>query len=558
MTYLQNLVASQYEAIDGMQAFGLPVVYGQLLCSTPECEGGVNASLYGTCLCKKKFEKCRSIKGILNFIHTFVEKGLCQKVNNKDIPILLGNVRACDRTEEFVNDCKANGKHWFCRKSDSLEQDTAGALLDAYFELAVALGNQTILLEAAGGKDGKAILQHVRRENISLELSSLYHIQFWANLVANITAICARIMIQLLNCSNAVADFCSVAGLDQSGVPSFAEIFCKRALPARYDIGTAVAKSILAKAGAHKIGKQEDVAAILETWFNANIADPYPPGEQKEDPVALIMSFIKQMRKGKKKRVATQKESIAILETWFNANIADPYPPGEQKEDPVALIMSFIKPMRKGKKPRSILEYSIGDKAFYRGSPNDAVNAFAALGFKTSYGIIRRRAGLGDALEPSLLGDLISIKEVIECINDIDMGFVGTNKEEVEASKNMIRHNLQRLDKAAKKPNSKPKKKRVATQKGQANDQNLLQQLQIQQQQKQLPQIQQQQLQLQQQKAMNMKTYMVKVPEGIGPNMPFDVSIEGQRMTITCPSNAQAGMTLSFPCKVTNEQRQKD
>ena len=69
------------------------------------------------------------------------------------------------------------------------------------------------------------------------------------------------------------------------------------------------------------------------------------------------------------------------------------------------------------------------------------------------------------------------------------------------------------------------------------NDQNLQQQLkQIQQQQK------------------TMKTYTVKVPEGIGPDMPFDVSIEGQRMTITCPSNAQAGMTLSFQCEVTNEQ----
>ena len=424
MTYLQNLVASQYEAIDGMQAFGLPVVYGQLLCSTPECEGGVNASLYGTYLCKKKFEKCRSIKGILNFIHTFVEKGLCQKVNNKDIPILLGNVRACDRTEEFVNDCKANGKHWFCRKSDSLEQDTAGALLDAYFELAVALGNQTILLEAAGGKDGKAILQHVRRENISLELSSLYHIQFWANLVANITAICARIMIQLLNCSNAVAEFCSVAGLDQSGVPSFAEIFCKRALPARYDIGTAVAKSILAKAGAHKIGEQEDVAAILETWFNINIDNPYPPGEQKEDPVAHIMSFIKPMRK---KRVATQKESIAILETWFNINIDNPYPPGKQKEDPVAHIMSFIKSCSKNRQT-----YAEG-----RG-------------------------------------------------------------------KNTITQQVR--DK---------------------NDQNL----------------QQQQQQLQQ------KTYTVKVPEGIGPNMPFDVIVGGQRLMITCPSNAQAGMIVYFQHK---------
>lgn len=31
MTYLQNLVASQYEAIDGMQAFGLPVDYVLLL-----------------------------------------------------------------------------------------------------------------------------------------------------------------------------------------------------------------------------------------------------------------------------------------------------------------------------------------------------------------------------------------------------------------------------------------------------------------------------------------------------------------------------------------------
>ena len=55
---------------------------------------------------------------------------------------------------------------------------------------------------------------------------------------------------------------------------------------------------------------------------------------------------------GEKKSPATQKESIAILETWFNANIADPYLCGEQKEDPVAYIVSFIKPKRKGKKKR--------------------------------------------------------------------------------------------------------------------------------------------------------------------------------------------------------------
>ena len=105
----------------------------------------------------------------------------------------------------------------------------------------------------------------------------------------------------------------------------------------------------------------------------------------------------------------------------------------------------------------SYFEYSIGGdndddrKVFYKGTitASDAANAFAALGFTASYSTIRKRAGK-DGSEPSLLGGLITVKEVIDCIFDYETGFVGTNEEEVEASKDMIRHNLQRLDKAAR------------------------------------------------------------------------------------------------------------
>ena len=92
------------------------------------------------------------------------------------------------------------------------------------------------------------------------------------------------------------------------------------------------------------------------------------------------------------------------------------------------------------------LEYSIGDEVFYRGSITaaDAANAFTALDFTVSYSTIRRRAGLMGS-EPSLLGDRIAVKEVIECIYDNKLGFVGTNENEVEASKDMIRHNLPHL-----------------------------------------------------------------------------------------------------------------
>ena len=97
-------------------------------------------------------------------------------------------------------------------------------------------------------------------------------------------------------------------------------------------------------------------------------------------------------------------------------------------------------------KSKSILEYSISDKVFYRGrlGAMDAAKAFAELGLTTSCSAIRRKAGK-DGSFPSLLGGRIAVKEVIECIFDDDTGFVGTNKEEVEASKDMIRHNLPRL-----------------------------------------------------------------------------------------------------------------
>jgi len=103
--------------------------------------------------------------------------------------------------------------------------------------------------------------------------------------------------------------------------------------------------------------------------------------------------------------------------------------------------MSFIKPQQSIRFDK-YLEYSIGDQVFYRGKITaiDAENAFSALGFSTSHSSIRRRAGKGGG-ETSLLGGLITVKEVIECIFDYEMGFVGTNEEEVEASKDMIRSN---------------------------------------------------------------------------------------------------------------------
>jgi len=91
------------------------------------------------------------------------------------------------------------------------------------------------------------------------------------------------------------------------------------------------------------------------------------------------------------------------------------------------------------------LEYSIGGdnddrKVFYRGriTATDAENAFSALGFSTSHFTIRCRAGF-NGYEPSLLGGLIVVKEVIECIFDNKLGFVGINENEVESSKDVAR-----------------------------------------------------------------------------------------------------------------------
>ena len=43
-----------------------------------------------------------------------------------------------------------------------------------------------------------------------------------------------------------------------------------------------------------------------------------------------------------------------------------------------------------------------------------------------------------------------------------------------------------------------------------------------------------------------MQTFQVQVPQGIGPGMQFQVNVNGQLLTVTCPPNAGPGMMITI------------
>jgi len=86
---------------------------------------------------------------------------------------------------------------------------------------------------------------------------------------------------------------------------------------------------------------QKDSVAILETWFNANINNPYPSKEAKL--VLMERSGLKQKqveswmekqrrKKGVQKQCFYSEEAKAKLEAWFNTHQSNPYPTKEDKE----------------------------------------------------------------------------------------------------------------------------------------------------------------------------------------------------------------------------------
>ena len=84
-----------------------------------------------------------------------------------------------------------------------------------------------------------------------------------------------------------------------------------------------------------------DSVAILETWFNANINNPYPSKEAKL--VLMERSGLKQKqveswmekqrrKKGVQKQCFYSEEAKSKLEAWFNTHQSNPYPTKEDKE----------------------------------------------------------------------------------------------------------------------------------------------------------------------------------------------------------------------------------
>ena len=200
--------------------------------------------------------------------------------------------------------------------------------------------------------------------------------------------------------------------------------------------------------------EQEDANLATISKVNATDADTLPPTLPVAAPTRIRkprprheieatlrkngrdLDSEKSMRRLKSAIMISERNTDAPLPDDMNCILYQSKPSNVNKER-----------VRRARRFYSYLEYSIGNEAFYRGRLGaiDAANAFDELDFNTSKDTIRRRAGLDDALEPSLLGGLIVVKEVIDCIFDYETGFVGTNEREVEASKDMIRHNLPHL-----------------------------------------------------------------------------------------------------------------
>lgn len=101
------------------------------------------------------------------------------------------------------------------------------------------------------------------------------------------------------------------------------------------------ASSSRGRPGISKPKLPKDAVAILETWFKANITNPYPSKEAKF--VLMERSGLKQKqveswmekqrrKKGVQKQCFYSEEAKAKLEAWFNTHQSNPYPTKEDKE----------------------------------------------------------------------------------------------------------------------------------------------------------------------------------------------------------------------------------
>ena len=207
--------------------------------------------------------------------------------------------------------------------------------------------------------------------------------------------------------------------------------------------------------------KEEDANHTTLSNVNATDADTLPATLPVAAPTRIRKPRPRHEIEATLKKIGRDSDSEKSMRRLKSAIMISERNSGARLPDDMNCILYQSKPSNvnrerviRARRFYSYFEYSIGSdndddrKVFYRGSISaiDAANAFSALGFSASHSSIRNKAGKNDN-EPSLLGDLISVKEVIECIFDKELGFVGTNEREVEASKDMIRQVCQQKKK---------------------------------------------------------------------------------------------------------------
>jgi hypothetical protein len=139
------------------------------------------------------------------------------------------------------------------------------------------------------------------------------------------------------------------------------------------DDDQSVASNSRGRPGISKPKHSQDSVTILETWLNSNLHKPYPTKDEKQYLMEQTGLRIKQieswMEKQRRKR-GVQKichytpEAKSILQNWFNANEANPYPTSDEKNElsvqtglTIAQISSY---MEKTRAKRGLKRKSVG------------------------------------------------------------------------------------------------------------------------------------------------------------------------------------------------------
>ena len=221
--YLNLVALHKKKCIDAIIPNGLPIISFILLCSTPEFLGWKDSTCGGSSLEGFDYADCNSAIGLQNIITAFKQMNLCQFVDETEaVPLDTNNARKCDASEEDVIVMRAKKKRWSCRNYTPIEAKRTARFMDPYIEASALLGVHHVVIDA-GGVTTKSydVAENLDKNNISVLIGKLYHIQFFKTLDR------VKTFEQIKDMSDAFEDLNRLRGVEQS--KSFADVFCQNA-----------------------------------------------------------------------------------------------------------------------------------------------------------------------------------------------------------------------------------------------------------------------------------------------------------------------------------------